>query len=125
MKRIPTTKWCTGDNEEYFDSKYNSKEEAIECGKEEYNGSSFWIGKVEEIQIEKTDCGDLANYAIEAIAYNLNEAAGESSESFDPTKEEELALQNMLEDTVERWLKEKDIKAGCYAVTDIECIEPE
>ncbi|MDD3137556.1 MAG: hypothetical protein PHX08_01105 [Lachnospiraceae bacterium] len=125
MKRIQTKRWCTGSTEEYFDSTYNSKEEAIECGKEECNGSSFWIGKVEGIEIEKTDCGDLANYAIEAIAYNLNEVAGESSESFDPTKEEELALQNMLEDTVELWLMEKDIKAGCYAVTDIECIEKE
>lgn len=50
----------------------------------------------------------------------MYEQCGNAADGFDVSSEDEAALDNELNEVIERWIKDRNIKAGCYCVLDAE-----
>lgn len=79
----PTGKWCISQNEEYFSSgEFDSKEEAIIEGREQYDGEDFYIA--EETLIEMSDLHvDVAvSHMLDWIQQSAYDIVGEYAEEY-------------------------------------------
>jgi hypothetical protein len=121
MKRETNGKWCIGSDEVSFSGQYDSREEAIEVGKDDNNGEQFFIGECEVLTFEKTDIS-LADRAYDQLSEALSEECGEAAEYFNPSDEQLSDLEDMLAETVLLWLKNHNLEHECYGVGETECI---
>ena len=112
-------KWCYSWNEENFRGSFDSEEEAIKAARKEGpNAPYVYIGTCTECTLGWP--GISASDVIEAISENLYEQCGEAAQRFDVSSEDEAALDNVLNEVIEKWIEDRNIKAGCYCVLDAE-----
>jgi len=118
MKRIETGKWCTSrDGELYNPDDYNTKEEAIEGGKLDYEYTTFYVGKVVALEFEESDIY-ISEDAFESLANTLSEDCGEVAEEWDATNEELEELDEMLSKTVIEWVNKNNLHPKCFGIND-------
>jgi len=118
MKRIDTGKWCTSrDGELYNPDDYDTKEEAIEGGKRDYEYTTFYVGKVTALEFDETDVS-LSDDAFECLANQLSEECGEVGETWDTTKEQMEELEIMLSKTVIEWVNKNDLHPRCFGINE-------
>lgn len=113
-------KWVYSLNEELFQSGYyNTKEECIEAAKEELPDMTIFIGQCETPEFDWNICAE--DY-IEDIANDLYDQVGEVADCFEVSDNQEKALDEMLKETVEKWIATYNIQPCCYKVVNIEKI---
>ena len=120
MRLTKTNEWCIStDGEYFFDDGYNSKEEAIESIKDNYDGG--YIGRLVNIEFVENDMSHIE------IADVLNEAlfdeVGESSESWEFTAEQDKEFSQIAAKAVIDYINKNNLQPRCYKVIDIEFIE--
>lgn len=127
MKITKTGKWLFSQNEEYWDSvdEFDSKEEAIKFGKEEYLNEDFCVGQMYDIEFDGKDLYDPCERIIEELDIELYEEIGEASEYWRDsiTREQELDLNKMINETVLKWIEKNKLQPSCFKIDDVEFIE--
>lgn len=127
MDVIETGKWLFSQNEEYWDSvnEFDSKEEAIEFGKEEYPYEDFYVGQMYDLKFEEKELYDSSERIIGELSDNLYEQVGECSENWwiSITKEQEEDLNKMINETVIKWIEKNKLQPSCFKIDDVELIK--
>lgn len=119
MKYIETDIWCISRNgEEFSDTGYFSKEEAIAAAKENFEDG--YVGGYVKVEFEESD---LAYYYDETERYLseiLSDEIGEASEYWWMTHEQEIELSKILAKEVIKYLNNNNLQPTCFKVIDIE-----
>lgn len=122
------SEWAYSFNGEHYSGTYSSKEEAIKDARREVEDDktlpfpaehrTLYIGIAIEPPITWSDMAE--NY-IESMQENLDEY-GEWAELFDGqvSREDETDLDRRLNETVQKWIKERNIKPGFFTVESVE-----
>jgi hypothetical protein len=112
-------KWCVGENNIDFSCSFDTKEEAIQEGKNRGH-DKFYIGICEDFTPEI-----LPENIIEELAEAAYEVAGEHSDNFlsAVSKEQTEDLGNMLNNVLNEWMDKYKLEVDFYSVTDVEKIE--
>lgn len=123
-------KWGHASSEEpdRWDGAFDTREEAIEDGRETYGGETFWVqgGSSPLLTSLLPDGEDMAEYVINALAEQADGEAGESAADFpDVTREAKADLAAKLRAVVETWAAEHVKVEFWVAVGTPERIEPE
>lgn len=126
MKVTKTGKWIISQDEEYWDSvdEFDSKEEAIKFGKEEYLHEDFYVGQMYNIKFEGKELYDPSERIIDELSDCLYDEVGDCSENWwnSITREQEKDLNKMINETVLKWIEKNDLKPNCFKIDDIELI---
>lgn len=113
-------------SEEYWTSgeDFDTKEEAIEAGKEamkeeDIGSNYFWIGQISEYNPSIN-----ASYIIDSLVEQAFDKCGEASDNFlsGISKEEEYKLETMLNDVLNKWLEETNNQPTFYSIENMETI---
>lgn len=118
-------KWIYNTNEEVWMNcgPYDTKEEAIKAGKEEFGGNryQFFVGQINNMDI---GVGVDVDMIIEDIAENVYSEVGEAAECYldDVGKEDLVELEDLLNDVLHQWMEKHDYKPNYFRVGNIECI---
>ncbi len=127
MKITKTGKWTISQYEEYwsYSEEFDSKEDAIKFGKEEYPHEDFYIGQVYGLKFDRKDLYDPSERIIEELDIELYEEIGEVSEYWRDgiTREQELDLNKMINETVLKWIEKNKLQPNCFKINDIELIK--
>ena len=118
MKKKETGKWCiSNDGELYNADDYDTKEDAIESAKEDYEYMNFYVAKVVDLEFEASDVS-LSDNAYESLSEALFEEVGEVAENWDNdvTQEQLNELDEMLGNTVIEWVNKNNLQPKCYGV---------
>lgn len=113
-------KWCVSGDGENFDATFDTKEEAIQEGKElEYD--SIYIGECADDFVPSIDADDV----IERLQDEACDIGGEYGESYleDVTKEQKEELEEKLNDVLSEWLTKYKHEVNFYSVENIEKIQ--
>lgn len=108
------------DEERFTSTLFDSREEAIEEGKEEFNGEGFFVGEaVNPVQPETLfDASDW----LEAVSCN-DEYDVEWAEGWDcSTKEQRKELESEVQAVMAKWLDKYDLRPKFYNVINAEWI---
>ncbi len=118
------SRWAISNDGEYYDGFYNTKEEAVQAGIEECDEDleSFWVGETYEPEVESPAGDIIAEHILERIQDDLDVEGGEFAENFSVTDEQIDQLGNILEQAVNQWIKDNDIKPGFFLVRNSELI---
>lgn len=102
---------------------YDTKEEAIEAGKDEFEGNwdQFYVGQIRNMDI---GVGVGAENIIENIAEDVYNEVGEAAEDYlnDVRKEDMSELEDLLNDVLHHWMDKHDYKPKYFRVANVECI---
>lgn len=102
---------------------FETKEEAIEAGKDEHQGnwSQFYVGQVKNMSIS---VGVDAENIIGDIAENVYSEVGEAAEDYLSCvrKEDMSELEDLLNDVLHHWMDKHDYKPKYFRVDNVECI---
>ncbi|MBU5331432.1 hypothetical protein KQI61_04420 [Anaerocolumna aminovalerica] len=108
--------YCYSWNDEIYHGRFDTEQEAIDHAKKDDEYAEYvYIGTCTEPKLRW--CSN-EEQIIESILDNLAEDMGEASESFEVNRTDELVLANMIDETVQRWISECEIKPSCYIVLD-------
>jgi len=120
MIRTETGKWCiSNDGEMYDSSDFETKEQAIESARRDYEYSNFHVAKVVNLEFEENDI-NLSDEVYEHLAEQLCEECGEASEGGEATKEQLDELDKIIAKTVMEWIEKNDLQPNCFGVADEE-----
>ncbi|WP_153732727.1 hypothetical protein [Sporosarcina obsidiansis] len=117
--------WIYNTNEEVWMNcgSYDTKEEAIQAGKDEYEGNryQFYVGQISNINLVP---GVNVDYIIEDIAENVYSEVGEAAECYldDVRKEDSSELEDKLNKVLFEWMDKHDYMPKYFRVNNIECI---
>lgn len=130
MKITKTNKWMYNDADyEIWDisDEFDSKQEAIEAGKQEYCGEEFYVGRLYSVKFEKSDIEfmDMATQIIENLSEGLYDVVGEVSDSWSSsvTNDMQKDLNARLAKTIMNWIESVGCQPEQYQINDIELIE--
>jgi len=113
--------YCYGWDEETFYGKFDTELEAIEEARgERPEAEEVYIGTCTEPTL-RWSAGE--EYIIDSILNNLSEDVGEAAENFEIELGDEKELERMINETVETWIEQNEIKPSCYAVLDAHVVE--
>lgn len=101
---------------------YDTKEEAIQAGKEDYEeDSQFYVGQIKNMNI---GVGVDADRILDDIAENVYDEVGEAAEDYlgSVPKEQLSELEDLLNDALHQWMDKHDYKSKYFRVENIECI---
>lgn len=126
MKITKTGKWTISQDEEYwlYSEKFDSKEKAIEFGKEEFCHEDFYVGQIYNIEFDGKDLYDPSERIIEELDIELYEEIGEVSEYWrdEITREQELDLNKMINEAVLKWIEKNKLQPNCFKIDDVELV---
>lgn len=126
MKITKTGKWTISQDEEYwsYSEEFDSKEEAIEFGKEECCHEDFYVGQKYDLEFDGKDLYDPSERIIGELSYLLEDDIGEYAESWwnNITAEQELDLNKMINETVLKWIEKNKLQPSCFKIDDVEFI---
>ena len=123
MIKIKTDLWVTSQNEEMFSGEeYATKEKAIEGGKKEYAGESFWIGKINKLKFDDNEV-DASDFISEQLYERLHEECGDAAEGWEVTNKLLCELGERIGRVTLSWMEEFGLQPSCYNVDNIEFIE--
>lgn len=113
--------YCYSWDGEMYYGQYKSEQEALnEAKKDRKDAKQVYVGTCTDPilrwSINEEDI-------IESIGENLCEDVGEAAENFEITIEQEIELAKMIDETVEAWIKQEQIKPSCYKVLDGHIVE--
>jgi hypothetical protein len=120
MKRIETGKWCiSNDGELYNADDYDTKEDAIEGARRDYEYTNFYVAKVVNLEFDENDVIGLAENAYESLSEQLYEEVGEVAENWDTSipKEAFDELDQLLSNTVIEWVNKNNLQPKCFGIT--------
>lgn len=121
MKLIETNKWCISADGEFFSDVYDSKEEAIESIKDDYNRDEGYIGRCVKIEFTEKDILDFE------ISYRLRDSLydeiGELAEDWSFTDEQREEIYQIVAKAVIDYINKNNLQPQSYKVVDIEFIE--
>lgn len=117
-------KWIYNSDEEVWMNceHYDTKEEAIQAGKEDYEGDSqFFVGQIKNMNI---GVGVDADRILDDIAENVYDEVGEAAEDYlgSVRKDELSELEDLLNDALRQWMDKHDYKPKYFSVENIESI---
>lgn len=117
IDKVDKTRYCWSVDGEYYTGDFNTEKEAIKDAKEyvEDTCEEVYIGTCEEPVLSWNSNEE---EIIESMYDNLCEECGESSESFEITREQELELANRIDKCVAQWIKDMKIKPNCWTVVN-------
>lgn len=116
MKHINTSRWCISDNGEWFTSGYDSREEAIEEVRKEYECG--YVGR--EVHIEFVE-QDIIIPDIEGeLSETLFDTVGEASETWEIPRDLQKKFAELYEKFVIDFINENDLQPTCFKVVGIE-----
>lgn len=119
MKRIEIGKWCISSGGELYNADdYDTKEDAILAGKEDYKWNSFYVAKVVNLEFEASDIS-LSDEAYENLSEQLFEEVGEVSETWDNliTNDQLKELDEMIGKTVIEWVNKNNLQPECFGIS--------
>lgn len=102
------------DGEDYI-GYYATEKEALEVARFEAANEEVYIGVCTEQELRWSS---MTETIIERIEENLYDDVGEDAERFYVSAEDEKDLQMRLDNAVKSWIKDRNIRSGCYQVTD-------
>ena len=102
------------DGEDYFGD-YATEKEALEDARSETLHEEVYIGTCVEPELTWS-C--IEETVIEQIEDNLYEDVGEHAENFEVSDEDEKDLKTRLDTAIKSWIKDRNIRPGCYQVFD-------
>lgn len=117
--------WTFSTNDEMFNygEFHESKEEAIEAGKDYFEGSSFYIGQVKDIGsgLVCVDAGEV----LEIIGERAYDECGEIAEYYlsDIPEEHQQELEGALNLVLKTWIKKHGYEPTFFGVKNVEKIE--
>jgi len=121
MKLIETDKWCASTDREFFPGVYDSREEAIESLKDDYNCDDGYIGRCVKIEFTEKDILDFE------ISYRLRDTLydeiGELAEDWSFTDEQREEIHQIVAKAVIDYINKNNLQPQSYKVIDIEFIE--
>lgn len=121
MKLIETNKWCTSTSGELFFDGYDSREEAIESLKDDYNCDDGYIGRRVNVEFAEED---ISNAKItDRLKEALFDEVGEASDSWGFTAEQEKEISQIVAKAVIDYINKYNLQPRCYKVIDIEFVE--
>jgi hypothetical protein len=116
--------WIHSTDEENWGccDEFNTKEEAIKAGKEDYN-CGFFVGTKHEYTLDKNIID--VEKILEQVSNDVYNDNGEYAEGYlhDTEKEHEEELQKELNEVFHRWIGKYNYKPNFYLVKNIEEIE--
>jgi len=116
-----TGQWTLSKDEEWFGEYeyFETKEECIAFGKEYYEGTYFYVGQVEEINMKADGLGD---YCIDCIQSHHYDNDGEGAQDYlDDVKYEHIEeLDNLIEKVVLDWATRHNYHPTHFSVVNIE-----
>jgi len=120
-------KWVTTQSEEFWggSEEYETKEQAIEGGKKEYNGEGFWVGTMDKPVLEFPGKDFLAAYFDELFENSNEETIGDWSESWVDTVMKCPELKGFFERRMQE-IKDSILqkhKYNFFMAGNIECVE--
>lgn len=127
MKITPTNLWSYTQDEEYWDNDwFQTKEEAIEAGREEWPGESFNIGQQYNLEFTEDQCiwFDLSENAIEAMDDALQDEVGEVAKYWinQITREDEEDLNKRIGKAIIEWIKDRIGQPNIFLVDNMETV---
>jgi hypothetical protein len=123
--------WTYNSDNDYWDNEvYDSKELAIEAGRENlksdepdffYESSHFRVGKVTPLAMRSIDASEMLLENISDNLYDDHEQAGENAFT-KVTNEQILDLEKQLQTVFDNWIKKYDCDPtkGYFTVSDVE-----
>jgi len=109
-------KYCYSWNEENYYGSFDTELEAVGDAKGDRPDEEYvFIGTCEEPKLKWSSNEE---EIIESMGDNLADEVGEASENFEISRSDELILAKMIDEVVETWIIENDIKPSCYKVID-------
>lgn len=121
MRLIETNKWCISADGEFFSDIYDSREEAIESLKDDYNWDDGYIGRCVKIEFTEKDILDFE------ISYRLRDSLydeiGELAEDWSFTDEQREEIYQIVAKAVIDYINKNNLQPQSYKVIDIEFIE--
>lgn len=117
--------WTFSTNEEMFTygEYFKDKKEAIEAGREYFEGSSFYVGQVEDIGIRFVHIA--AEEVLETIGDRVYDEVGEVAEQYltKIPKEQEQELENEINAVLEKWITKHGYEPTFFKVINTEKVE--
>lgn len=110
--------WCEDD----FATKEEAIKNGIEFAKEE-EIREFYVAQIAEIPVMASFCmDDILNRVSENMDENYGWEDGEPGERFyeNLSNEDIDVLEEMLEKTFDKWVKDRNIKCPCYTLSKVE-----
>lgn len=117
--------WIYNTNEEVWMNcgSYDTKKEAIQAGKDEYEGNryQFYVGQISNMNLVPSVDVDRV---IDDIAENVYWEVGEAAEDYlnDVRKEDLSELEDKLNEVLLEWMKKHNYSPEYFRVANIECI---
>lgn len=122
MKLTETNKWCAGADGEFFSNIYDSREEAIERLKDNYDCDDGYIGRCVKIEFTEKDILDFEiPYRLRDSLYD--EIGGELAEDWSFTDEQREEISQIVAKAVIDYINKNNLQPQSYKVIDIEFIE--
>lgn len=120
-------KWVFSHYDEIFNSGefYDTKEEAIEAGKEMYTPTpTFYVGQVQDISFS---IGVNVDNILEEVEQDVYDEVGEVATDYlnGVTHSAKSDLENRLNAVFDEWMKEHNLYPTFFKVINIEKISPE
>lgn len=109
-------KYCYSWDDERYQGKYDTEEKALDAAKRDKpEEDEVYIGTCTEPEFKWRSCEE---DIIESIEENLFDDVGEAAENFEVSRENEIELAKMIDETVMRWIEKNNITPDCYSVLD-------
>ena len=110
------SKYCHSRDGEFYWGEFDTEEEAIEDAERSYpNDENVYIGTCIKPTLRWISNEE---QIVDSIIENLSEDVGEVAENFEVASEQEVKLGRMIDETVEAWIAQENIKPNCYQVLD-------
>ena len=119
-------KWTFSRSEEHYNEMeyFESKAQAIEEGKEYFEGDKFYVGQVKECGL-----GVLVDVSsiLEHINVNMVDEVGEHAEDYLAYTETEhdKELEQEIQDVITKWIERHEYQPTFFKVVNIEAVEVE
>lgn len=115
--------WMYNSNEEVWTNcdYFDTKEEAIEVGKKEFENDSFYVGQINNSNI---GVGVDADRILDDIAENVRgEVGGVADDYLSYVNKEHLSeLEDLLNDVLHQWMDKHDYRPKYFRVDNVDCI---
>lgn len=121
MKLTKTNEWCISTDGEFFSDIYDSREEAIESLKDDYNCDDGYIGRCVNVEFAEEDISHIE--ITDVLKEALFDEVGEVSESWDFTTEQDKEISQIVAKAVIDYINKNNLQPRCFKVIDIEFVE--